>query len=181
MTRFIVACMFVGSCCQAVADEAAPVPNATRFVAKIKFVEVRQKQTMTVEAEVKGTEGTPLKIDLGGQSMGRQLRLEMHDVPDAQPPQYFAQFRLVEVKKGRVQEVLAEPALVTVIGRPAKFVSGAEKGDRIEIELTVKEVGTAASAASGEGIATRSGLILGGVTPRIIIEEEDELLETLAP
>jgi hypothetical protein len=173
--------MFVGSCCHAVADEAAHVPNATRFVAKIKFIEVRQKQTMTVETEVTGTKGKPLKMDLGGQRMGRQLRLEMHDVPDTQPPQYFAQFRLVAVTKERVQKVLAEPALVTVVGRPAKFVSGAEKGDRIEIELTVKEMGTAGPAAPGEGIATRCGLILGGVTPRIIIQEEEEFLETLAP
>jgi len=142
MTRFILACLLVGSCCHAVADDAALAPNPTRFATKIKFVEVRQKQkqTMTVETEVTGTKGTPLKIDLGGQSMGRQLRLEMHDVPETQPPQYFAQFRLVEVKKGRVQKVLAEPALVTVVGRPAKFVSGAEKGDRIEIDLTVNEV-----------------------------------------
>ena len=35
---------------------------------------------------------------------------------------------------------MAEPALVTVVGRPAKFISGAEKGDRIEIDLTVNEV-----------------------------------------
>jgi hypothetical protein len=140
MLRLLIVCLLAGSCCHAVADEAAPVPNTTRFVAKIKLVEVREKQTMTVETEVKGTKGTPLKIDLDGQSMGRQLRLEMHDVPDTQPPQYFVQFRLVEVKKGRVQKVLAEPALVTLVGSPAKFVSGAEKGDRIEIDLTVNEV-----------------------------------------
>ena len=147
MTRLLIVCLLLATCCHAAADEAASASNAIRFVARIKFVEVRQNQTMTMETEVKGTKGTPLKIDLGGQSMGRQLRLEMHDVPDTQPPQYFAQFRLVAVTKERVQKVLAEPALVTVVGRPGKFVSGAEKGDRIEIELTVKEVGTAASAA----------------------------------
>ena len=151
MTRLLLACLHVGSCCHDVADEAAPAPNPTRFVAKIKLVEVREKQTMTVETEVKGTKGTPLKIDLGGQSMGRQLRLEMHDLPDTQPPQYFAQFRLVEVQKGRVQKVLAEPALVTVVGRPARFVSGAEVGDRIEIDLTVKEAGVRISPRKSEG------------------------------
>ena len=40
---------------------------------------------------------------------------------------------------GRIQKVLAEPALVTVVGCSARFVSGAERGDRIEIDLTVKE------------------------------------------
>jgi Flp pilus assembly secretin CpaC len=140
MTGLLIVCVLLGSCCHVAADEADPAPNATRVVAKIKFVEVRQKKIMTVEAEVTGTKGTPLNIDLGGPNRGRQLRLEMHDVADTQPPQYFAQFRLVEMKQGRVQKVLAEPALVTVVGRPAKFVSGAEKGDRIEVDLTVNEV-----------------------------------------
>jgi hypothetical protein len=50
-----------------------------------------------------------------------------------------------------VQKVLAEPALVTVVGRPAKFVSGAEVGDRIEIDLTVKEAGVRNSPRKSEG------------------------------
>jgi hypothetical protein len=139
MTRYLVACLLVGLGYHAAADEPAAPPNPTRFAAKIKFIEVRHKQTVTVETEVPGIKGTPLKMDLGAENRGRQLRLEMHDIPDTQPPQYFAQFRLVEVKKGRVMKVLAEPALVTVVGRAARFVSGAEQGDRIEIDLTVKE------------------------------------------
>ena len=47
--------------------------------------------------------------------------------------------------------MLAEPALVTVVGRPAKFVSGAEVGDRIEIDLTVKEAGVRNSPRKSEG------------------------------
>ena len=151
MTRLLIVCSLLATCCHAAAGEAASASNAIRYVAKIKFVEVRQNQTMTMETEVAGNKGMPLKVHLGGQSMGRQLRLEMQDVPDTQPPQYFAQFRLVEVQKGRVQKVLAEPALVTVVGRPARFVSGAEEGDRIEIDLTVKEAGVRSSPRKSEG------------------------------
>jgi hypothetical protein len=57
-----------------------------------------------------------------------------------------------------VQKVLAEPALVTVVGRPAKFVSGAEVGDRIEIDLTVKEAGVRNSPRKKRRFATARGI-----------------------
>jgi hypothetical protein len=124
---------------------------------------------MAVNTEVTGTKGTPLKTVLGGKD-GLTLRLEMKDVPNAKPSQYLAQFKLTN---GR--QVLSAPALVTTVGKPAKLMVGQEKGDRIEVDLVVREIAAASSAVSA------SQIIMGGVTPRTIIQEEEEEKLGVAP
>ena len=168
MPRLAAALILFG-CCHVAASDTPP-PTAARYVAKVKFMRVDGgKQIVTVETEVTGTKGTPLKADLSGED-GLILKLEMRDLPSGQPTQYLAQFRLTN---GR--QVLSAPTLVTTTGRPAKLTVGQEKGDRIEVDLVVGEIGAASSAASGQ-----VGFVSCG-SPRIIIQGEEEEKLPVAP
>ena len=134
MPRLLFVFIVFASCCFAVADEKSPPKTATKYTATIEFVKVEQgKQVIAVDTKVIGTKGTPLKVDLGGRD-GLALKLEIQDLQGATPSQYLAQFRLIE--KGKV---LSAPTITTTVERPAKLFVGQEKGDRIEVDLTVKE------------------------------------------
>lgn len=211
MFRFLAASVLIGSCCYAVADDATPtnavprvVPqaiaphvvtndttptNAVHYVAKIKFLEVRQKQTITMQTEVSGVAGVPLKTDLSGSSMKRQLKLQLQDVPSSKPTQYVAEFQWVEIQKDGTVTVLFAPKLMTTVGVPALIRVGEEKGDRFEINLTVTEGVSVANKPKTttqnptnskqptvcNPTTTSSGTLrMGFVTPRIIIQEEEE-------
>jgi type II secretory pathway component GspD/PulD (secretin) len=165
MARFVFACLLIGSsCCAAVAD-SGPSANAPRYVAKVKFLRVDGgKQIIAVDTEVTGTKGTPLKTNLGGKD-GLVLKLDMRDVPGGTPSQYVIQFKLIETKNGK-ESVLSAPTIMTTAGRPAKLMVGQEKGDRIEVDLTVREV---AATASSHGTS-----LMKMVNPRIIIQDEEE-------
>ncbi len=219
MLRFLIASVVIGSCCHALAsDTASPghtvprtalqrvaphvVPigtasptSAVRYVAKIKFQEVRQQQTSTMQAEVAGVTGTPLKIDLSSQSMARQLKLELRDVPSSKPTQYLTQFEWVELRKDGTSKVLFAPKIVTTVGTPATMKVGEEKGDRFEFNLTVTErASTACKSKPATQDPTNSkqpsvpppssmGVsLMRMVDPRIIIQEEEEdRLEVVQP
>jgi hypothetical protein len=165
MTRFVFACLLIGSWCHAaVAAEFVPSANATRYVAKVKFLRVDGgKQTTSIDAEVTGTKGTPLKTNLRGKD-GLVLKLDMRDVPGGTLSQYVVQLKLVESKKGK-DVVLSAPTITTTAERPAKLMVGQEKGDRIEVDLTVREV----SAASSHGTS-----LMKMVNIPIIIQDEEE-------
>jgi len=171
MPRFLLALILLASCCLATANEPAPT-TASRFVAKVKFLRVDGgKQIMAVNTEVTGTKGTPLKTNLGGKD-GLTLRLEMRDVPDIQPSQYIAQFKLVETDRDK-DTILSQPAIMTTAGTPAKVMVGTS-ANRIEVELVVREIGAASPAASRPASTAGGKIIMGGVNPRIIIQEEEE-------
>jgi hypothetical protein len=139
MPRFLIACMLLGSWCHAAAEETASPAAAPRYAAKIKFLKIdRGRQIMAVNTEVAGTAGMPLKTTLRGRN-GLVLKLEMQDVAGSAPAQYLARFKLVET--GRHKEiVLSEPTLVTTVGHPAKLMVGEKDGDRLELDLVVREV-----------------------------------------
>ncbi len=139
MARLVLACLLIGSLCHAaIAAESGPSTNAPRYVAKVKFLRVEDgKQIIAVDTEVTGTQGMPLKASLDGKN-GLFLKLDMRDVPGGAPPKYVAQFNLVETKNGK-EIVLSAPTIMTTAERPAKLMVGQEKGDRIEVDLTVRE------------------------------------------
>ena len=170
MARFVFACLLIGSWCHAaVAADSGPTANVPGYVAKIKFLRVEDgKQVITVETEVTGTKGTPLKTNLRGKD-GLVLKLDMRDLPGGTPSQYVVQLKLVESKKGK-EIVLSAPTITTTAERPAKLMVGQEKGDRIEVDLTVREVVSATSSLGTSRMQI--------VRPRIIIsdgEEEDRM------
>ena len=166
MARFVFVCLLIGSWCHAAAAaESGPSANAPRYVAKVRFLRVDGgKQVIAVETEVTGTKGMPLKTNLRGKD-GLVLKLDMRDLPGGAPPQYIAHFTLVEKKNGK-EIVLSAPTIMTIVGRPAKLMVGQEKGDRIEVDLTVREVVLAASP--------RGTSLMKMVNPRIIISDEEE-------
>ena len=166
MARFVFACLLIGSWCHAaVAADSGPTANVPGYVAKIKLLRVEDgKQVIAVETEVTGTKGMPLKTNLDGKD-GLVLKLEMRNVSGGAPPQYIAHFTLVEEKNGK-EIVLSAPTITTTAGRPAKLMVGQEKGDRIEVDLTVREVVLAASP--------RGTSLMEMVNPRIIISDEEE-------
>lgn len=174
----VIVCLLVGLWCHAaVAIEPVPSANARPYVAKVKYLRVDGgKETMAVATEVTGTAGTPLKTKLAGKN-GLVLSLDLRTVPNTTPSQYLAQFKLFETKKDK-EIVLSAPTLVTTVGSPAKLMVGQEKGDRIEVEVTVREGAPAldkqpaTSAKSDRGRSTTSLMMY--VTPRIIIQEEEE-------
>lgn len=172
MSRLLFALVLAVSSCPALASEPPPT-TATRYIAKVSFLKVDGGKQLSLNTEVIGTKGTPLKTALGGKD-GLTLTLDMHDLPNTMPTQYVAQFKLVEIGKDGKENVLSAPALVTTVGRPAKIMVGQEKGDRIEVDLVVREISGASSAASGHPNKSPSQIIVGGVTPRIIIQEEEE-------
>ena len=175
MPRLLIVALLFGSCGPILAAEPSSVAPA-RYSAKVKFLRVDGgKQIIAVDTEVTGTKGKLLKTALAGKD-GLTLTLDMQDLPGSTPTQYLAQFKLTG--KGRVW---AEPKLVIVVGRPAKLMVGHEKGDRIEVELVVRDIAAASSAASGHPNKSPSQIIMGGVTPRIIIQEEEEEKLGVAP
>ena len=119
---------------------------------------------IAVDTEVTGTKDTPLKTNLGGEN-GLVLKLDMRDAPGGAPPKYVAHLKLVESKKGK-ENVLSAPTIMTTAGTPAKLMVGQEKGDRIEVDLTVREV---VSAASSLGTSR-----MKMVNIPIIIQNEEE-------
>jgi len=165
MARFFIACLVIGSWCQsAVAAESAPSANALRYVVKVRYLRVDGgKQTIVVDTEVTGTKGTPLKTNLGGKD-GLVLKLDMRDVSGGSPPKYVAHLKLVESKKGK-ENVLSAPTIMTTAGTPAKLMVGQEKGDRIEVDLMVREVVSASSYGT---------TLISVAAPRIIIQDEEE-------
>ena len=168
MARLVFACLLIGSSCHAaVAAESAPSTTAPRYVVKVKFLRVEDgKQIIAVDTEVTGTKGTPLKTNLGGKN-GLVLKLDMRDVPGGSPPKYVARLKLVESKKGK-ENVLSAPTIMTTAGTPAKLMVGQEKGDRIEVDLTVREI----AAASSLGTSRMKMVNI----PIIIQDEEEEKL-----
>jgi hypothetical protein len=91
----------------------------------------------------------------------------MRDVPGDARSQYVAQFSLVESKQGK-QVVLSAPTITTTAGVPGKLTVSQEKGDRIEVDLTVREVVPA--SIYGNSLMTV-------VTPRIIQDDEEDKME----
>ena len=175
MARLVFVCLLIGSSYHAAAAaESAPLTTAPRYVVKVKCLRVEDgKQIIAVDTEVTGTKGTPLKTNLGGKD-GLVLNLDMRDVPGGSPPKYVARLKLVESKKGK-ENVLSAPTIMTTAGTPAKLMVGQEKGDRIEVDLMVREV---VLTASSHGTS-----LMKMVNPRIIIqdEEEDKLGVTPSP
>lgn len=141
MSRLLLTCLLLGTWSFVAAAETATSPTSgTRYVAKIKFLRVFQdKQTVSIDTEVAGTKGTPLKTDLAGPK-GMVLKLDIRDITGKGPTMYLAEFRLIEVKKDGKEYVLNHPRIVTVVGHPAKLRVGEEGKDRIEVDLIVKEV-----------------------------------------
>jgi hypothetical protein len=144
MSRLVIACVLFGSWCHAASSSKPLSPaNATRYAAKVKYLKVDGgNQIMAVETEITGLKGTTLKTTLGGKN-GLTLKLEIQDVPGSKPSQYLAHFELLETKRDKVI-VLSAPTIVTTVGHPAKLMVGQEKGDRIEVDLTVREIASAA-------------------------------------
>ncbi len=169
MARLVFACLLIGSSCHAAAAaESAPFTTAPRYVVKVKFLRVEDgKQSIAVDTEVTGTKGTPLRTNLGGKN-GLALKLDMRDVPGGSPPKYATHLELVESKKGK-ENVLSAPTIMTTAGTPAKLMVGQEKGDRIEVELTVREVVSAVSSLGTSRMKTVD-------IPIIIQDEEEEKL-----
>jgi hypothetical protein len=165
MARLVFACLLFGLWCHAaVAAEFAPAANAPRYVAKVKFLRVDGgKQIIAVDTEVTGTKGTPLKANLGGKD-GLVLKLDMRDVPGGTPSQYVIQFKLIETKNGK-ENVLSAPTITTTAEKPAKLMVGQEKGDRIKVDLTVREVATTSSLETSR---------MKMVNIPIIIQDEEE-------
>ena len=95
------------------------------------------------------------------------LKLDMRDVAGGASSFYVAHFRLVETKNGK-EIVLSQPSLMTAAERPAKLMVGQVKGDRIEVDLTVREV---VSATSSLGTSQMKMVNL----PIIIQDEEDRM------
>jgi len=165
MARIVLACLLIGLWCRAaVAAESAPSANAPHYVAKVKFLRVEGgKQTIAVDTEVTGIKGTPLKTNLSGKD-GLVLKLDMRDVPGGTPSQYVIQLKLVESKNGK-ENVLSAPTIMTTAEKPAKLMVGQEKGDRIEVDLTVWEVATTSSLGTSR---------MKMVNIPLIIQDEDE-------
>jgi hypothetical protein len=194
MSRLLLACLLLGLCHSAAA-ETASTASGTRYVVKFKFLKVDQKGTRNtaIASEVAGTKGTPLRTDLRVPN-GMVLKLDIREVADSQPTYYVAEFKLIEAKKDGKQKVLAKPTILTAVGCPASLKIGAEASDRIEVNLIVNEK---VSAEDGGKKATQSPtknyqpcplaeldqtrdntppsrIIMGGVEPRIIIQDEEE-------
>ena len=170
MDHLLSVVILLGSCCPVFASETPPPPaNAARYSAKIKFLRVDGgKQTIAVDTEVTGTKGKPLKTALGGKD-GLTLNLEIHDLAGSTPTQYLAQFKLTN---GR--QVLSEPALVTTADKPAKLMVGAEHGDRIEVDLIVKEGAAAKAQPPAAAPSSHGTSLMMMVDPRIIIQDKDD-------
>jgi hypothetical protein len=164
MARFVFACLLVGSWCP-VAIAATPrlTPNTPLYVATIKYVLLEDgKETFTCNTTTMERIGVAMKVTLGGvqsatNSGGKDgridtdaldLKLDMLGVPGTTPSQYDAQFRLTEINNGK-QIVRSEPRLIATVGKPARLRIGGEKGDRIEIDLTVRETTWAELLARG--------------------------------
>ena len=215
MLRLLIASVIIGSCCTATAaDSASPTkvapcvvptaeaphvvntapPNAVHYTAKIKFLEVRQKQAVNMQTEVSGVVGTPLKTDFSGNCMGRRLMLQLQDIPGGKPTKYVAQFQWVETQKDGKESVLFAPKVMTTAGVPAVVKVGDEKGDRFQLDLTVTE-GTPAANKPKPATSTLTSSIrpapsassnLGTslmhmVDPRIIITGEEEERLSVVP
>jgi hypothetical protein len=167
MFRFAFTCLLIGSWCHtAFAAESAPSAKTPRYVATVRLLQVESgKLSTAVETEVTGVKGTPLKTNLA--SKGLVLKLDMRDVPGDARSQYVAQFSLVESKQGK-QVVLSAPTITTTAGVPGKLTVSQEKGDRIEVDLTVREVVPA--SIYGNSLMTV-------VTPRIIQDDEEDKME----
>jgi len=127
-----------------VAKKASPDP--VRYVAKIKFLQVAQEgeQKTTVDTELRGTQGTPLKASIGGTN-GVTVSLEVQDVPKSRPSQYLAAFRIVE-RHGDEESVLAAPKICILAEHSGMIMTDKapplpdrEKGDRIELKFVVTE------------------------------------------
>ena len=90
MVRFVFACLLIGSWCHAaVAAESGPSANAPRYVVKVRYLRIDGgKQTISVDTEVTGTKGTPLKTNLGSKD-GLVLKLEIRDSPGGTPHSTF--------------------------------------------------------------------------------------------
>lgn len=187
MSRLVIACVLFGSWCHAASSSEPLSPaSATRYAAKVKYLKVDGgNQIMAVETEITGLKGTTLKTTLGGRN-GLTLKLEIQDVPGSRPSQYLAHFKLLETKGDKVV-VLSAPAIVTTVGHPAKLMVGKEKGDRIEVDLTVREIestttepkatthNSAKSEPSPNSAASNYGTsLMKMVSPRIVIQEEEE-------
>lgn len=178
-----------------VANDTASPPNAVHYVAKIKFLEVRQKQTTTVQTELAGVVGTSLKFDLDSPSMGRRLKLQLQDMAGGRPSQYLAEFQWVEIQKDGTVKVLFAPKLVTTVGVPATIKVGDEKSDQFQVDLTITEGASAAnktkpaaqnptnSVQSSVSVPSSLGTsLMHMVNPRIIITgEEEERLSVVQP
>ena len=168
MARFIFACLLIGSCCHAaIAAESVPSVTAPRYLVKVRYLRIDGgKKTIAVETEVTGTKGTPLKADLAKRD-GMVLKLHMRELPGGTPSRYVAYLKLVESKNGK-EIVLSAPMLIVTAERPAKLMVGQEKGDRIEVDLTVRDV--AAASSYGTSLMNRVNI------PIIIQDEEEEKL-----
>ena len=71
--------------------------------------------------------------------------------------------------------MLSAPTITTTAGTPAKLLVGQEKGDRIEVDLTVREVVSAASSLGTSRMKIVNILII------IQDEEEEKLGVTPSP
>jgi len=182
MPRLLPVVILLGSCCPAFASEPPSPATVAQYTAKVEFLRVGGgKEIVAVNTDITGTKGKPTKAVLAGKD-GLALTLDMRDLPGSSPTQYLAQFKLTEIGKNGKENLLSAPALVTTVGRPAKLMVGQEKGDRIEVDLVVRETAAASTASSDHPNKPPSQIIMGGVTPRIIIqEEEEEKLRVPAP
>lgn len=105
----------------------------TRYMARVRVRTVESGRTNEIQTEVSGTVGQPLELSVAGNG---PLRLDMavRDLAGTGPRQYQAEFRLTKAK-----EVLSSPKLTTLVDRPAQIFVGEQGGDRIEIEVLIRE------------------------------------------
>ena len=173
MVRFVFACLLVGSWFHAGIAAAPPIaPNTPLYIATIKYVLLEDgKETLACDTTTTERIGIAMKATLGetastSNSGGRDsridtdafvLKLDMVSVPGTTPSQYDAQFRLIEIKNGK-QIVRSEPKLIATVGKPARLRIGGEKGDRIEIDLTVREMTWAEMIARGGRLMAGPGV-----------------------
>jgi hypothetical protein len=192
MASLFAVCLLIVSSCQ-IADEPPCPTGKPGYVVKIRFLEVRQAKTFGASTEVGGIRGSPLKIEVA-RILERRLYLEVQEVPGTQPTQYLVELRGSEVQQDGSLKVLFEPKLVTTVGRPATLKIGERQGDRIEVEISVREDTVAIPAASGQpnqpkprttapatgkppppSVPSNLGTSrMQMVDPRLIIQEEEE-------
>lgn len=199
MLRVFLTCVLLAACTQAVATEPASSTTDTRYTVKFKLLRVEGEQATTIEREVTGVRGTPLKCKFNGPN-GLVLNLDVRDEANSQPPlrtqptTYIAELKLVEATNDSEQRVLSQPKVATVAGCPAKLLVGDKKGDRVELDLIIKE-GMAGATKSQAVVqdatnskkqkyfpSTTYGMsLMKMVDPRALIQEEEELIEDVVP
>ncbi len=135
--RTLVGLLLAAGCNALWADDPA-AEKSYLMQAKIHLLQVKEGKTTSIDTQLTGAVESPLKSEFGGVN-GTLFKIEITRVPGASPTQFKAQIYHVQ-GKGANERVLASPTLITLAGQPATVQIGNVGGDRLELELEVREL-----------------------------------------